>query len=58
MSVPDAKFTKGEFQVGNPPNPQSLGMLCRSEFLGPVGSLVGWGWLSASQVGGLWLKTA
>lgn len=72
MSVPDAKFTKGEFQVGkpppspplaflphNPPHPAgALGMLGRSEFLDPDGSLMGWDWLSASRVDELWLKTA
>lgn len=29
VSVPDAKFTKGEFQVGMPPG--NLGVLCRLE---------------------------
>lgn len=29
MSVPDAKFTKGEFQVGMPPG--NLGVFCRLE---------------------------
>lgn len=29
VSVPDAKFTKGEFQVGMPPG--SLGVLCSLE---------------------------
>lgn len=29
MSVPDAKFTKGEFQVGMPSG--NLGVLCRLE---------------------------